>query len=391
MVARNFKGGMTMRTLILAAVVAAMAAGPVEAGTFRGPKTTPKVEFRADGSDSASLFKVENATALSGVTAVVIPQFTVEFVEATDGLGTTRGQNISVTYHLSGLDDAARQAITDRLYARFAASLQARGLKVLSPSEVAATAAWGAVAQNARTEPASLKRATLETRIFSAGGAPYLLPAEAQAAPGAGGQAMKTAGQGLAVGGMFSSRLAGAAGMMQGASALSKMGGGLASFGGALAYAKMEPQLATETGAAVMTVRLVVGLRETDKPSQLFASIRTASSLVGEPRLAVLSDGTALSLYAPNPKMTRTEVKVAKDLLISEDLLSGRTTLRNSAAGTASNLAARGLFLTSVVAGGGVDLYQDHHVDCAPEPTAFSAAVERNLAAASDLMLAQLP
>lgn len=382
---------MKNNVLAISCIIAAMTiSGPAGAGTFKNPKATPTVEFKADGSDAAGVIKVENGASLSGVSSVIIPQFTVEFVEATDGLGVTRDQNISVTYHLAGVSDAERQAITDRLYARFVANLEARGLKVAGPGQAASTRAWSGIAANAKTQPTNLTRATLETRIFSAGGAPYLTPSDAQGAPGAAASATKTASQGLAVGGMFNSRLAGAARMAQGAAALSKVGAGLTSFNGALAYAKMEPELAAETQAAVMSVRLVVGLRETDKPNQLFASLRTASSLVGEPRLSILSDGTALSFYAPNSKMARTQVKVASDLLMAEDLLQGRTSLRNGALGTASNVAARGAFLASVVAGGGVDLYQNHHVDCAPEPSAFSAAVERNLTGVADLMLSAL-
>lgn len=383
---------MKSRVLGIGCVVAAMIlAGPAEAGTFKKPKAMPTVEFSPDSSDAGSVIAVENAAALGDVGAVIIPQFTVEFVETTDGLGVTRDQNINVTYHLAGVSDAERQAITDRLYQRFVASLQARGLTVRGPSEAASTRAWSRVAGNARTEPAALKRATLETKIFSAGGAPYLSPPEARGASGAGAKTAKTAGQGLAVGGMFNSRLADAARVAKSATALSEIGAGLGSFNGALAYSKMEPELAAESGAAVMTVRLVVGLRETDKPNQLFASLRTASSLIGEPRLSILKDGTALSLYVPNPKMTRAQVTVTSDLLITEDLLQGRTSLRNGAVGTASNIAARGAFLASVVVGGGVDLYQDHHVDCAPDPAAFALAVERNLGAVSDLMLARLP
>ena len=383
---------MNCKILAISCIFAAvMISGPANAGTFKNPKATPTVAFRGDGSDPAGVIKVENGMSLNGMSSVIIPQFTVEFVEATDGLGVTRDQNISVTYHLAGVSDAERQAITDRLYARFVASLEARGIKVAGPAQAASTRAWSPVAANAKTEPANLKRATLETRIFSAGGAPYLMPSDAQAAPGAAASATKTASQGLAVGGMFNSRLAGAARMAQGAAALSKVGAGLSSFSGALAYAKMEPELAAERQAAVISVRLVVGLRETDKPNQLFASLRTASSLVGEPHLSILSDGTALSLYAPNPKLARTQVKVASDLLITEDLLQGRTSLRNGALGTASNVAARGAFLASVVAGGGVDLYQSHHVDCATDPVAFATAVERNLYNLAELMLSRLP
>ncbi len=376
----------------------AASAGSADAGGLfnRGPKAAKAVSFAANPAvEAATLTSPENLDVLRGVRAVVIPQFTVEFVEESSGLGGAREDNVKVTYNVSGVGDAERQAVVDRLYARWVAGLAAQGLTVTGPAAAAATQAWTKIAASTRPAPAEIRRPTGVTRIFSAEGVPYLAPTGAATAPGQGQQVAGQAATAARVGGMFNSRLAGLSGVAGMASALGGVGQGIASAQNAMRYGTMEPELAAETAAAVMTVRLVVSLRDTDRPSRLFASLRGGNAMIGEPKLAILGEASSVSIFTPNPKSKRAEVAVGPDLLFADDVFEGRITLNNGAGGTASNVAARGLFLAGAVGSSffgtpGIDLHQSHTVSCAPDAAVYTAAVEKNLAATGDMFLARL-
>ena len=85
----------------------------------------------------------------------------------------------------------------------------------------------------------------------------------------------------------------------------------------------------------------------------------------------------------------------ATRLPFGDDVFEGRIAVNNGAAGTASNVAARGMCLAGAVGSSflgtpGIDLHQNHRVDCTPDPVVYAAAVERNLGATADMFLARL-
>ncbi len=345
-----------VRALVLATVLAGSGAGGAQAQLFgpRGPAATP---FAARGAaDAAVHTTVQDLGQLKGLSKVVVAQFQVEFVELSQGLAGSKRDNVKMDYAVTPLADAERQALTDKLYARFRSGLEAQGLAV-SGWEALNGATAGAKLQKAARPAGELVKTDMgRMRIFTAGATPYyFLPGDLHLGSGAMGWAFSNAQMG-------------------------------------------EAALAFETGAAVMRVRMVVGLRDVHRSSKAFAAFRTASSMIGEPQLVVQGLGTELLVTVPGRSAydyrKPAAVRIKDDLLFEEDLLEGRARIADGAGGTASNLASKALFVGGVLgamagAGGGVGLHQSHRVECTPDPAAHLAALERNLTAVQDMMLAR--
>lgn len=372
---------------VLASLVVAFSSGAAA-------QTAKRLDFSGDAAaEVGRTVKAEQLQLLKGVRAVVIPQFTVEFVERSDGLSLKeerRQDYVDVTYKLTPVSDADRQAITDKLYAHWVAGLQAQGLTVLGPRQAMATQAWTKLAAGARPAPAALERRSGLNRIFSVEGAPYIEPQDSAAPAGALVTGAKRAsGPGALLVAGFAPQLGGALGA---ASGLGAMAGGMRGFGKSLSAINNDPLLAKETGAASMTVRLVVGLRETDMAFRGFGVFRTAGSYKGKPRFVVQGEGTQVEIVPPQPERYggRARLTVTGDLTFAEDVLGGRLSIANSKVGTVSNVATRTLFVGAALVGGPMTMNQSHTFAADPEPAAYAAAIERNLSAVEDMVLLRL-
>ena len=177
-------------------------------------------------------------------------------------------------------------------------------------------------------------------------------------------------------------------GMFGMARGLAKMGEGLGRFGDATRYVSGELAMAKETGAGVMTVRLVIGLRDTDMAMRGFGLFRTAGSYDGKPKLAILADGTEVTVTAPNSK--RAAITVPQDLVFSEDVLAGRLAVSNTAGETAANVASRTVFAAAALGGGTAAINQSHEFTATPKPEDYEAAIVRNANAIEDIFLTRL-
>ncbi len=378
--------------IALLSAVALSAAQPAWAQESR------RIDFRGNpASESATAVAVTGLEALRGARSVVIPQFTVEFVERSSGLSAKqvrRQDSIEVNYKVVALGDAERQSITNQLYSRWVAGLKAQGLQVFGPRDAMAKASWAKLAKNSRPAPELIARGETLSRIYSVEGSPFLMPAGAAAAPagGATGTALGAADTGAAVASKVGGRALGRVGGMFGmARSLGKMGSSLGNFGGTWNYAAAEPALATEMNAAVMTVRLVVDVRETDMASRGLGLFRTAGSYKGKPKL-VINESTQVTVTPPvaNRKGTRATLGVPADLVFQEDIFAGKLVADNSTGQNVANVANRALFVGAAIAGGSGAVNQRYNFNLTPETAAYSAAVTRNLSAIEDIFLARL-
>jgi len=97
---------------------------------------------------SASLVEVSNVKALKGVKRVAVPQFSIEFVTSdnvsseTSGFAAAGRASVTGYYRLVGVDEPDFQALANQLYAGFVQALQAQGLEVLTPEQLAAAPTW---------------------------------------------------------------------------------------------------------------------------------------------------------------------------------------------------------------------------------------------------------
>ncbi|NJC04553.1 hypothetical protein GGQ97_000346 [Sphingomonas kaistensis] len=373
-----------MRKLVALGLGVTLAVAGASPALAQKAKLAP---FAANPVADAAYVKAVGNPAFGGARTVAIPQFTVEFVDVSDGLSAKeekRQDYVRVDYRLQGLDAASRQQLTDRLYAAWVQGLQARGLTVLGPRQLASTATWGKLAPKLKPTPAAVERDSGLNQIFSVEGAGFAMPAGARTPEGA---ASKNIDTGAAVASKVGGRMGGMFGMARG---LMKMGGGLKDFGSAWDQAAAVGPLSRETGAAVMTVRLVVGLRDTDMASRGFGLFRTAGSYDGKPRLVIQADGTEVTLAPPGDGRNLARLQLTHDLVFAEDLMKGRIALANNTGTTVGNTLAKANFAARAIGGGSATISQVHHFDVRTDPAAVEAAIGRNLQSLQQALLGRI-
>ncbi len=325
-----------------------------------GPSGPKSVEFQADNPAAAAIHLTSmQLEGLKGVRRIVVPQFQVEYVMRSQGLTRKERNQVTVEYSVAGISDAALQAVTDKLYARFVEGLRSAGLEVVSDQDLRGTQAWSKLAAVAKPSATELKSESGVARMITAGAAPYYFyPGDTHL--------------------------------------------GVSAVGWGFTQAHMTEQaLSKELDAAVMTVHLVVGIRETDKHSQAFALVRTASSFVGDPKLNIEAPSSAL--YIANAGRTggvmkptgRAGFAVKTDLLFQEDVLGPTLKDASGVSNTAGNALSSAMFagnLLANMAGGGIGmkLYKSYKFESSPAEADYIAAVDRNLSGFQDALLAQL-
>ncbi len=333
-------------------------APPASAISF-GPSGPPAVEFApANAATQAlTLTKVTSAKGLAGLHRLAIGQFQVEYV--TESLGLTRKQRnqTTVTYHIkTPLPDTSLQAQTDKLYAGFVAQLVAAGYEVVPRAAMQAAAAWAPLTGIAKPTPADIKTESGKGRLTNAFGDPYYY---AVADPHLG----STGSMGWA----FSMGVV------------------------------KEEKLATELGAAIVDVRLVVGFKETDRHSDLFAIARSGSSFVGSPKLVAQAVATQVTVTPPGSSGPAT-VALTSDLMFAEDTLAENMQMETSGGQQAANVASKAMFgariLGNFVPGvgmlGAMKLETAYKVACGPSETSYVAAVDTNLSAVTGMLVTRL-
>lgn len=369
-----------LENLAAAALALAFMSAPASAQLLGGKREAKPVAFDVRSADAATLTKADKLDALRGIRSVMIPQFTVEFVDRSTGLSMRqRDGAVAVNYAVAGLDDAAAQGLVNDLYGAWVAGLTAQGVAVIGPDVAAGMPSWSrGIAAVAKPTPAMVDTPMGRNRIFGALASPYYFLEGERAAVQSG--AMKTAS---GLGGMLPF-----GGMAKG---LMGMGKAIKAGGAQMG----ELRLAQETGAAIMHVRLVVGIRETDKPSRLFASLRSGNAFIGDPRFAIEGAGSSVDVTSYAGKGGRTTITIPADLLFAQDLLGERLAMANSGTATASNVAARGMFLVGAVSSsfggvGGINLKQSHNVAATPDTSAYATAAAENLKAVQSMFLQRL-
>lgn len=347
------------RFAVAAGVVGLLCATGAAALPF-GPQGPKSVELAPDNvADTIAHFTPSAVASLKGVHRVVVPQFQVEYVTRSQGLTRKERNQVTVVYGYKPPSDAALQAATDKLYDRFVAQLQAAGFEVVPRETLEGAAAWQKLAGIGKPSGGEFKSESGSGRLFVGGARPYYFYP--------GDQHLGTA----AIGWGFS-------------------------------QAHMSEQaLGTELNAAVVSVRLVVGIRETDKHSQILALVRTASSFMGDPRINIEAPASGLFVVAPgktggmmNPT-GRATFAVKDDLLFHEDLMGPTLKDTGGAVSTASNVASSAMFAGAILAnmaGGGIGmkLYKNYKFEAEPAEADYLAALDRNAAGVEDAMVAQL-
>lgn len=338
--------------LLLAAVP--VAALPFGMGGPSGPAAIELVPAELPGR-AAALTKVTSEKSLAGVKRVAIGQFQVEYVKRALGLEQKERNQTTVTYEIATpLAQTALQAKTDMLYKAFVDQLVAAGFEVVPRETMQASPAWTKIAGIAKPSPAEISTQSGKGLITNAFGDPYYY-----AVPDAHLGSMGSMNWGFTMG------------MMK------------------------EQALATELGAAVVDVRMVVGFQETDKHNDLFALMRTGSSFAGKPRL--IAQAVATGMTVTTPKGTAT-ITLNSDLMFAGETLSANMKMDTSGVQEASNIAAKGMFamrvLGGIVPGAGslpaMKLNTAYKVACSPAETDYLNDVATNLPAVSGMLVARL-
>lgn len=325
-----------------------------------GPSGPKSVELAPeDTAEAITHFTPVAVQSLKGVRRVAIPQFQVEYVTRSLGLTRKERNQVTVQYGLRPPSDAGLQAATDKLYEHIVAQMQAAGFEVVPRSEIETAPSWQRLVAIGKPSGVDFKSESGSGRLFVAGAKPYYFYPGDQ-----------------------------------------HLGSGAIGWGFSQAHI-VEQSLGAELNASVVTVRLVVGIRETDRHSQMFALVRTASSFMGDPRINV--DAPASGLYVMTPGkghgMTnptgRAAFTVKDDLLFHEDLMSPTLKDTGGAASTAGNAVSSAMFAGAILAnmaGGGIGmkLYKSYKFEAEPPEVDYLAAVNRNLAGVEDAMVAQL-
>lgn len=342
------------------ALTAMLATGTAVQALPFGPSGPKSVELAPDNTaDAITHFTPTAVQSLKGVHRIAISQLQVEYVTRSQGLTRKERNQVTVQYGLKPPSDAGLQAATDKLYDHLVAQLQAAGFEVAPRAEIEAAPSWRKLASVGKPSGGEFKSESGSGRLFVAGAGPYYFyPGDLHL--------------------------------------------GTAAIGWGFSQAHITEQaLGTELNAAVVTVRLVVGIRETDRHSQMFALLRTASSFMGDPRINVEAPASGLFVMTPGKGrgMTnaagRAAFTVKDDLLFHEDLMSATLKDTGGAASTAGNIASSALFAGAILAnmaGGGIGmkLYKSYKFDAEPPEADYLAAVDRNLAGVEDAMVAQL-
>jgi hypothetical protein len=119
-----------------------LAAGPAHAqwnGTMGGvPNPAAAQAFSPAALASPTLLKRIRQDDLHGYRKVVVPFFQVEFTTGSKASSARAGASVSQSYALQGLSAEDMQAITDAVYDRFIADLQAKGFTVIPLEEARA-------------------------------------------------------------------------------------------------------------------------------------------------------------------------------------------------------------------------------------------------------------
>lgn len=108
---------------------------------------------------ATALLEGTNDSALKGIRRVAVPQFSVEFVTAdnvsaeTSSFGSAGRASVSGYYALVGVAEPDFQALAEAFHAAFLQQLQAAGLEVVSPAEVAAAPSYRKLAQGGTPTP----------------------------------------------------------------------------------------------------------------------------------------------------------------------------------------------------------------------------------------------
>lgn len=331
-------------------------AAPAAAISF-GPKAPPAVEIVPTdlAAQSAALTKVTSEKSLAGVKRVAIGQFQVEFVRQSVGLTAKERNQTTVTYAIdTPLPDSSMQAATDRLYKSFVAQLTQAGFEVIPRETMMASAAWPKLAAIAKPSPADISTQSGKARITNAFGDPYYYAVPDEHLGGMGGM----------------------------------------NWAMSMGIVK-EQALATELGASIVDVRLVVGFKETDKHNDLFAIARTGSSFVGKPRLVAQAVATGMTVTTARGTGI---IGLNSDLLFANDTLATNMKMDTSGVQEASNVVAKGMFglrvLGGIVPGVGalpaMNLNTAYKVALSPSETEYFDSVDLNMTAVSAALVNRL-
>ncbi|MGQ3050859.1 MAG: hypothetical protein ACT6S0_03655 [Roseateles sp.] len=133
------------------AVVAVLCGSLLQPALAKNPAALPLPGPFDAASAAASLVEVSGVKALKdlkGSRRVAVPQFSIEFVtqdsvsSETSGFAAAGRASVSGHYRLTGVAEPEFQALTEQLYASFVQALQAQGLEVLTPQQLAASPTW---------------------------------------------------------------------------------------------------------------------------------------------------------------------------------------------------------------------------------------------------------
>lgn len=126
----------------------ALCCGLLQPALARDPVPVALPEPLDVAAAAANLVEVSNVKALKGVKRVAVPQFSIEFVTSdsvsseTSGFAAAGRASVAGYYRLVGVDEPDFQALANQLYAGFVQALQAQGLEVLAPEQLAAAPTW---------------------------------------------------------------------------------------------------------------------------------------------------------------------------------------------------------------------------------------------------------
>ncbi len=134
-------------------------ASAIACGGPRRPESFELASYQNNRADVVDDFtKLDRGKAWRDVKRVFIPSFQVEYIVSSSASAGSYSSNMSSSrttafYELGGLDDARVQGITDALYSKFVAGLEAQGIEVVSHEALAAQPAWAKLQAKGEATP----------------------------------------------------------------------------------------------------------------------------------------------------------------------------------------------------------------------------------------------
>jgi hypothetical protein len=334
-------------------VLAALCAGLLQPALARDPEAVPMPDPFDVAAAANSLVDVTGSKALKGVTRVAVPQFSIEFITQdsvsaqTAGFAAAGRASVAGYYRLVGVAEPEFQALAEQLYAGFVQALQAQGLEVLKPEQLAASPTW---------------------RKLVAGGVPL---------PRRGDSAITVAPPGMALYG--ASRMAATTGKKGMLAGLSAMGASFSAVSESLETTTLQQELG---GAALVEVSMRLHFAQLTNENKGFLGRLASSAAVSAKLHPILTQARLSVQQGYEASVVSTKAPLLLDPAAFTEVRKEATT-----AGDVAGAVAVGLLR---MATGSKDSSSYEKYEVVADPARYSERIAANLSQAHAMLIARM-